>query len=112
MTSSRDCIWYDQRRRKPCVVSGARDQGHPWEGLGNIDADPELLDPTDGIYTLKAGSPCIDTGRDTSAPSHGAVTVDLARTVRGSDGDGLGGGATGDGSDHDIGAYEHPPAER
>ena len=33
-----------------------------YEGEGNIDADPELLNPDDGEFNLSEGSPCIDTG--------------------------------------------------
>ena len=33
---------------------------------GNISADPQFTDPTLGEYRLKAGSPCIDAGDDSS----------------------------------------------
>ena len=57
-------------------------------------------------YRLSADSPCIDTGCDASAPDLGEVTDDWEGDPRGYDGDGLGRGATGDGSDYDIGPDE------
>ena len=33
-----------------------------WEGEGNIDDDPLFTNPENSNYTLKTGSPCIDTG--------------------------------------------------
>jgi len=81
-----------------------------WEGIlgaNNINAAPALVDPKNGNYALKGSSPCIDTGRDTSAPSYGTVLLDLTGAQRGFDGDGIGRGSTGDGSDYDIGAHEY-----
>ena len=60
-------------------------------------------------YRLAPDSPCIDAGRDTSAPEWGGVTTDFAGEPRGIDGlnDGpTGPPAPGDGSDYDMGAYE------
>lgn len=56
-----------------------------------------------GNFRLRAGSPAIDTGANTS--SFG-VTKDLDGVTRPQDGDGRGAGTTGDGSDYDMGAYE------
>ncbi len=39
-----------------------------WPGEGNIDADPLFLDPANGDYHLRAGSPCIDTATAAGAP--------------------------------------------
>ena len=58
-------------------------------------------------YHLTPGSPCIDAGRNTSAAEYGNVTDDLDGHPRPCDGDGLGAGGTGDGSDYDIGADEY-----
>ncbi len=33
-----------------------------FEGTGNINEDPQFIDPNNGDYTLAAGSPCINTG--------------------------------------------------
>ncbi|MBT7615844.1 MAG: choice-of-anchor D domain-containing protein [Calditrichaeota bacterium] len=33
-----------------------------YEGQGNIDRDPELMDPDEGEFNLTEGSPCVDSG--------------------------------------------------
>jgi len=33
-----------------------------WEGEGNIDSDPQFVDPENGDFRLKVTSPCIDAG--------------------------------------------------
>ena len=58
-------------------------------------------------YELDGSSPCIDTGLDTSDAAYGSVIDDILGVARPQDGDGLGAGTTGDGSDYDIGAYEY-----
>ncbi len=40
------------------------DIGGGWPGTGNMDGDPEFINPDEGDYHLKAGSKCIDQGRD------------------------------------------------
>lgn len=55
-------------------------------------------------YRLRAGSPAIDTGANTSSLG---VTKDMDGISRPQDGDKLGAGSTGDGSDYDMGAYEY-----
>ena len=57
-----------------------------------------------GDYRLLPNSPAIDTGVNTS--SFGVVK-DLVNVARPLDGNGLGAGGSGDGSDYDIGAYEY-----
>lgn len=59
-------------------------------------------------YSLIAGSgsTALDTGRDTSSIGFGAVVDDILGVARGFDGDGIGAGTTGDGSEYDIGAFE------
>ncbi|NQT94267.1 MAG: hypothetical protein HQ559_16015, partial [Lentisphaerae bacterium] len=83
-----------------CNVSG----GYP--GEGNFDASPGFRDKDAGDYHLVAGSACIDAGRDTSTGAYGGWLADPNGVPRGYDGDGLGTGSTGDGSDYDIGVYE------
>jgi hypothetical protein len=78
-----------------------------YAGEGNLNADPEFADPTDGEFSLRKGSPCIDTGHDAGSLGLGSVTTDSDGKPRGYDGDGLGRGTTGDGSDYDMGAYEY-----
>lgn len=51
-----------------CVVEGG------WPGTGNIDEDPEFIDP-DGDYHVGAGSPCIDAG-DAGAPGLPVTDID------------------------------------
>jgi hypothetical protein len=75
-------------------------------GDGSIEADPLFVDPASNNYKLAAGSPSIDTGLDTSAAQFGGVTSDFEGDARGFDGDGLGAGETGDGSDFDMGYDE------
>lgn len=69
----------------------------------NIVANPLFVNAAAGNYRLLATSPAIDTGRST-APN--GVTHDIDGVTRPQDGNGLGQGNTGDGSDYDIGAYE------
>lgn len=51
-------------------------------GEGNICADPMFVDTLGGDYHLRAGSPCIDTGNNTGAPS-----IDFDGNPRPFDGD-------------------------
>jgi hypothetical protein len=71
-----------------------------------VDIDPMFVDAANGDYQLQSGSPAIDTGMDASVYG---VTVDRDGNTRPQDGDGLGAGTTGDGSDFDIGAIEYVP---
>jgi len=66
-------------------------------GEGNIDADPMWVDPENGDYRLRIGSPCIDSGTDTG------LLVDLNGDPRPVDVRGIGyEGPRG----YDMGAYE------
>ncbi len=69
-----------------------------------INADPLFVDPEAGDFRLQASSPAIDQGGDLSAAG---IIDDAIGTPRPQDGDGLGAGTTGDGSDYDIGAFEY-----
>ncbi len=40
-----------------------------WTGTGNMDADPEFVDPASGDYHLRIASPCRDTGTPVGAPA-------------------------------------------
>jgi hypothetical protein len=46
-----------------------------WPGTGNIDADPQFIDPGNGDLRLSPGSPCIDAGDNTAVPA--GITTDL-----------------------------------
>lgn len=63
-------------------------------GTGNTDRDPGFTDIAGLDFTLRPGSPCIDSGADTS------LIIDYADNPRPRDGDGNGSVF------HDMGAYE------
>ncbi len=55
-----------------------------WTGMGNIEADPLFVDPTNGDYRLQDNSPCIDAGNPSPdfndgffPPGLGAVHNDM-----------------------------------
>jgi hypothetical protein len=62
--------------------------GYTSFGVGNILSDPMFVDPDNGDYRLQPGSPCINSGTSSNAPSD-----DLAGTQRD--------------SNPDMGAYEY-----
>jgi hypothetical protein len=66
-------------------------------GNGNIDADPQWVDPENGDYRLKISSPCIDSGTLTDA------TMDFNGNPRPVDVIGI--GVDGPGA-YDMGAFE------
>ncbi|OGV62246.1 MAG: hypothetical protein A2498_00255 [Lentisphaerae bacterium RIFOXYC12_FULL_60_16] len=68
-------------------------------GGGNIESAPRFMAPATGDFTLRPGSPCLDT-----AMTLAAVTDDLDGTARPIDGDGSAGAAP------DMGCYENPAA--
>jgi hypothetical protein len=51
----------------PAIATYCDVQGG-YEGEGNIDADPQFIDPESGDYRLSPGSPCIDAGDNTAVP--------------------------------------------
>lgn len=67
-------------------------------GSGNIDADPDFVNPGSGDYHLQVASPCIDAGLDSAVPAE--LQYDLDGNARTADGDGDGTAAV------DMGAYE------
>ena len=73
-----------------------------WDGVGNITADPLLVDTDAGDFSLLADSPCIDAADGTVAPEtdiDGNERVDHEDTPN-----------TGVGPPWaDIGAYEYQP---
>ena len=75
-----------------CAIQG----DSVWPGPGNINLDPEFVDPLLHDYRLRPESPCIDTGADIPALASGR---DLDGEWR------LAGGAM------DMGAYEHVSSE-
>ena len=73
-------------------------------GTGNIDADPLFSDPGAGIFTLSAGSPCIDAADGDLAPAtdvNGSSRVDDPNTTPN-----MGFGTP---DFVDMGAYEYQP---
>ncbi len=64
-------------------------------GIGNITADPMVVDAVNGDFRLQEGSPCIDVG-DTSEAT---APIDISGNDRVS------------GSDVDMGAYEYEVQE-
>ncbi len=68
-------------------------------GSGNIDADPQFMDPDRADYHLRLGSPCVDSGFNDWAPNH-----DLDGDPRPLDGNGDGVATA------DMGADELLPA--
>ena len=67
-------------------------------GAGDISSDPIFVDAAGGNYHLQAGSPCIDAGNNTGAPS-----TDFDRNPRPIDGDDDGITIV------DMGAFEYVP---
>ena len=74
-------------------------------GVGNITSDPLFVNAKKDDYHLQQGSPAIDAGSTTT------LMNDFDGDVRPIDGDRLGAGSTGDGSDIDIGADEFIPPD-
>ncbi len=70
-------------------------------GLNMVSTPPFFVDGAGGNYYLLFGSSGIDTGTSLGAPAD-----DIVGTSRGLDGDNSGTG-TGDGSDYDMGVFEH-----
>lgn len=76
--------------------------------VGGNEAAPKAFEILD--WHLRADSPCVDVGMNTSDAAYGAVTDDIEQEPRGYDGrgDGATGAPTvGDGSDYDMGADEN-----
>lgn len=82
------------------------DIGVPTSGVGNISMNPLFRNASTGNFALRAGSPAIDHGRDTSQLAFFSVLNDYVAQPRGFDGDQLGFSAA-DGSDFDMGAMEY-----
>jgi T5SS/PEP-CTERM-associated repeat protein/predicted outer membrane repeat protein len=69
-----------------------------YAGVGNLNANPEFVDPINTDYRLLPISPCVDAGSNASVPAE--QTTDLAGWTRIVDGNGDGAVAV------DMGAYE------
>ena len=80
----------------PLVTYSDIQGGYP-TGEGNIDSDPLFVNAAAGDFSLMSGSPCIDSGTDTSAEDYGYVTEDIIGTSRPQ------------GGVYDMGAYEYVP---
>ncbi len=53
------------------------------EGTGNISENPRFVAPDAGDFHLRADSPCVNAGRNTSAVGFGSVTLDFDGDLRG-----------------------------
>ncbi|MHC5005781.1 MAG: right-handed parallel beta-helix repeat-containing protein [Planctomycetota bacterium] len=65
----------------PAGVSGATSVSYSdvqggWPGVGNINADPLLVDAGGGVLQLSAGSPCIDAGHNWAIAGLAGTDVD------------------------------------
>ncbi|UCF95193.1 MAG: right-handed parallel beta-helix repeat-containing protein [Desulfobacterales bacterium] len=99
-TSFTNCIFWDNT---PATLAGApsvtySDVEGGYTGTGNIDLDPECVDPDNGDLRLSSGSDCIDAGYDAAT---GIPERDLDGKPRFIDGDG---DLT---ATADMGAYEY-----
>ena len=95
-----NCIlWHDVSNeiRGSASVTYSDVQGG-FAGIGNLDADPLFVDPDNGNFRLRAGSPCIEFGDPNFVPAPGEVDLDGRKRIW--DGDGNGAAAV------DMGAYE------
>ena len=96
-----NCIFWDVPINSPDDIANIADESEVtfscirggWPGEGNTDADPLFVDPDNGDYHLRDGSPCVDSGLTWEAPN-----ADVEGNTRpGADGF------------VDLGAYESPP---
>jgi len=78
-------------------------------GIGNIDADPLVVDPLGGDLRLTAGSPCIDAG-DNEAAGLFEITMDLDGNPRFVDDPATPDTGNGLAPIVDMGAYEFQPS--
>ena len=78
-----NCImWNDSPWEEICIESGSvtatySDIEDGWAGIGNIDSDPEFIDPANGNYNLSETSPCIDAGDPSSPLDPDGTTADM-----------------------------------
>jgi hypothetical protein len=74
LTLRSSIVWGNMDGNLNCAVETCdvtySDIGGGWAGTGNIDADPQFVDPSGGDYHLQAWSPCIDSGTADGAPDH------------------------------------------
>jgi hypothetical protein len=81
----RNCIlWNNQASTSPeihlwnsAVTVSWSDVAGNYQGLGNIDADPLLIDPVNGNFHLQSASPCIDTGDPNSPRGPDSTRADM-----------------------------------
>jgi hypothetical protein len=112
-TASNCILWGDSPSEilnaasAPVVTYSDVQGGQP--GTGNIDADPQFVDPDNADFRLQPGSPCIDAGDNTAVPED--VTTDLDGNPRFVDDPGTADTGYGEPPIVDRGAYESQPPE-
>ncbi len=94
-----------------CNIQNSGGSGTKWkdsvgnDGGGNIDADPEFIDPLGGDFRLRGGSPCIDAGDNGAVPV--GIATDLGGHPRFVDSRFISDTGEGEGPIVDMGAYEN-----
>lgn len=99
-----DPIYYEQTPVSYSIVEGGR------AGVGNLDLDPQFVDPASGDYRVLPGSAAIDAGNSAAIPA--GVAHDMIGNERVHDDPGMIDTGAGAQPHVDLGAYEFPGSSR